>query len=124
MGVFNVGSGSGLVDRRSECEVLDRLLTDVRAHQSRVLVLRGEAGIGKTALMDYLATNSSGCHVVRTAGVESEMELAFAGRPPVVRIDAGPRGRTCRVRNATRSARRSVSSPGRPPIGSWSAWRC
>jgi DNA-binding CsgD family transcriptional regulator len=52
---------------------------DVRAHHSRVLVLRGEAGIGKTALMDYLATNSSGCHVVRVAGVESEMELAFAG---------------------------------------------
>jgi DNA-binding CsgD family transcriptional regulator len=77
--VSNVGSGSGLVDRHSEREVLDRLLTDVRAHQSRVLVLRGEAGIGKTALMDYLATNSAGCQVVRMAGVESEMELAFAG---------------------------------------------
>ena len=77
--MFDVSSGSGLVGRRSECEVLDRLLADVRAHRSHVLVLRGEAGIGKTALMDYLATNSSGCHVVRAAGVESEMELAFAG---------------------------------------------
>ncbi|MGH9133402.1 MAG: ATP-binding protein, partial [Ilumatobacteraceae bacterium] len=77
--VSNVGSVSGLVDRHSEREVLDRLLTDARGHQSRVLVLRGEAGIGKTALMDYLATNSSGCQVVRVAGVESEMELAFAG---------------------------------------------
>ncbi len=75
----NVGPGSGLVGRRNECEVLDRLLADVRAHRSQVLVLRGEAGIGKTALMDYLATNSSDCHVVRAAGVESEMELAFAG---------------------------------------------
>jgi hypothetical protein len=60
---------------------LDRLLADVRAHQSRVLVLRGEAGIGKTALMEYLAgsSSSSGCRVVRVAGVESEMEVAFAG---------------------------------------------
>ena len=59
--------------------MLDRLLTDVRARQSRVLVLRGEAGVGKTALMDYVARAGSGCRVVRAAGVESEMELAFAG---------------------------------------------
>ena len=78
-GVFNSDPGAGLVGRRSECEVLDRLLADVRAHQSRVLVLRGEAGVGKTALMDYLARTGSGCRVVRAAGVESEMELAFAG---------------------------------------------
>jgi DNA-binding CsgD family transcriptional regulator/tetratricopeptide (TPR) repeat protein len=77
--VFNSDPGAGLVGRRSECEVLDRLLADVRAHQSRVLVLRGEAGIGKTALMEYLATTSSGCRVVRAAGVESEVELGFAG---------------------------------------------
>ena len=77
--MVNSDPGSGLVGRRSECEVLDRLLADVRAHQSRVLVLRGEAGVGKTALMDYLARTSSGCRVVHAAGVESEMELAFAG---------------------------------------------
>jgi DNA-binding CsgD family transcriptional regulator len=70
---------SGLLGRRSECEMLDRVLADVRAHQSRVLVIRGEAGVGKTALMDYLANTGSGCRVVRVAGVESEMELAFAG---------------------------------------------
>jgi DNA-binding CsgD family transcriptional regulator len=70
---------SGLLGRRSECEMLDRVLVDVRAHRSRVLVIRGEAGVGKTALMDYLANTSSGCRVVRVAGVESEMELAFAG---------------------------------------------
>jgi DNA-binding CsgD family transcriptional regulator len=70
---------SGLLGRRNECEMLDQLLADVRAHRSRVLVLRGEAGVGKTALMDYLANTGSGCRVVRVAGVESEMELAFAG---------------------------------------------
>jgi DNA-binding CsgD family transcriptional regulator len=72
-------SPSGLVGRRSECEVLDRLVAGVLAGQSRVLVLRGEAGVGKTALLDHLAAAASGCRVARVAGVESEMELAFAG---------------------------------------------
>src|SRR5690606_32526977 len=76
--VFDRGPRTGLVGRRSGCEVLDRLVTDVRAHQSRALVLRGEAGVGKTALMDHVVSRSSGCRVVRAAGVESEMELAFA----------------------------------------------
>ena len=65
--------------RRGEREVLDRLLASVRAGQSRVLVLRGEAGIGKTALLGYLLERASGCRIARAAGVESEMELAFAG---------------------------------------------
>ena len=65
--------------RRSECEALDRLLENVRGGQSRVLVLRGDAGIGKTALLDYLAASASGCRITRSAGVESEVELAFAG---------------------------------------------
>src|SRR5689334_3429693 len=47
--------------------------------RSRVLILRGESGIGKTALLDYLAASASGCRVARAMGVESEMELAFAG---------------------------------------------
>jgi DNA-binding CsgD family transcriptional regulator len=71
--------GQGLRGRRSECEALDRLLADVRAGQSRVLVLRGEAGIGKTALVHYLVERAAGCRLARAAGVESEMELAFAG---------------------------------------------
>jgi DNA-binding CsgD family transcriptional regulator len=70
---------SGLLDRGSEREVLDRLVTGVRAGQSRVLVLRGEAGIGKTALLEHLSAVAEGCRIARIAGVESEMELAFAG---------------------------------------------
>src|SRR6516165_7830282 len=70
---------SGLLDRGSERDVLERLVTGVRAGQSRVLVLRGEAGIGKTALLEHLSAVTEGCRVARIAGAESEMELAFAG---------------------------------------------
>lgn len=65
--------------RRSECEALDGLVESVRADQSRVLIVRGEAGVGKTALLDYLAARASKYRVARAAGIESEMELAFAG---------------------------------------------
>jgi DNA-binding CsgD family transcriptional regulator/tetratricopeptide (TPR) repeat protein len=65
--------------RRSECEALDRLLSKVRAGHSRTLVLRGEAGAGKTALLGYLLERARGCQVVRAAGVASETKLAFAG---------------------------------------------
>ena len=65
--------------RRYECDLLDRLLDAVRAGESRVLVVRGEPGVGKTALLEYLVEHASGCRVARAAGVESEMELAYAG---------------------------------------------
>ena len=68
-----------MLDRDSERDVLERLVTGVRAGQSRVLVLRGEAGIGKTALLEHLSAAATGCRIARAAGVESEMELAFAG---------------------------------------------
>jgi predicted ATPase len=73
------GRASGLTDRRGERGVLDQLIDAVRTGGSRVLVVRGEPGVGKSALLDYLAGRASGCRVVRAAGVESEMELAFAG---------------------------------------------
>jgi DNA-binding CsgD family transcriptional regulator len=64
--------------RARERQTLDGLLDRVRGGESAVLVIRGEAGIGKTALMRYCARQASGCRVVQTAGVESEMELPLA----------------------------------------------
>lgn len=64
--------------RSAECAALERLVSDARTGQSRVLVLRGEAGIGKTALLDFVSERASGFRVARVAGVESEMELPFA----------------------------------------------
>jgi AAA ATPase domain len=73
------GHAGELRGRRRECDVLDRLLDAVRVGESRALVVRGEPGVGKTALLDYLVEHASGCRVARAVGVESEMELAFAG---------------------------------------------
>src|SRR4051812_46513056 len=70
---------SGLLDRVAERDILERLVAGVRAGQSRVLVLRGEAGVGKTALLRHLSAAGDGCRIARAVGVESEMELAFAG---------------------------------------------
>jgi len=69
----------GLLGRRNECQTLDRLLEAVRGGKSRALVVRGEAGVGKTALLQYAIDSASELRVVRAVGVESEMELAFAG---------------------------------------------
>jgi DNA-binding CsgD family transcriptional regulator len=69
----------GFTDRASERGVLDRFVVGVRAGEGRALVVRGEPGVGKTILLDYLAGRASGCRVARAAGVQSEMELAFAG---------------------------------------------
>jgi DNA-binding CsgD family transcriptional regulator/tetratricopeptide (TPR) repeat protein len=68
-----------LAGRRAECGVLDQLVGAVRAGESRALVVHGEPGIGKTALLEYLAAQALDCRVIRVAGVQSEMELAFAG---------------------------------------------
>ena len=81
--------------RRNERDVLDRQLQRVRAGESSVLVVRGEAGVGKTALLEYVADRASGCRILRVAGVESEMELAFAGlhqlcAPMLDRLDGLP----------------------------------
>jgi DNA-binding CsgD family transcriptional regulator len=68
-----------LLGRRREREVLDRLVADVLAGRSQVLVLRGGAGVGKSALLDHLSHQLSGWRVASTVGVQSEMELAYSG---------------------------------------------
>jgi hypothetical protein len=73
------GRAAELRGRRSECDVLDRLVQAVRGGESRALVVRGEPGVGKTALLEYVVERASGWRVARAVGVQSEMELAFAG---------------------------------------------
>jgi hypothetical protein len=70
-----------IMDRLRERDALDRLIDLVRAGESRTLVVRGDPGAGKSVLLGHLAerASSSGCRVARVVGVQSEMELAFAG---------------------------------------------
>jgi DNA-binding CsgD family transcriptional regulator len=68
----------GLTNRHAECDVLCRLVAAVRAGESCALVVHGEPGVGKTALLEYLAGQASGCRVAHAGGVQSERELAFA----------------------------------------------
>ena len=67
-----------LLDRLPERAALSQLLDAARAGRSGVLVMRGEPGVGKTALLDWAIESAAGLWVARVAGVESEMELAFA----------------------------------------------
>jgi DNA-binding CsgD family transcriptional regulator len=81
--------------RAGERAVLDRLLETVRGGHSAVLVIRGEAGIGKTALVRYAGRQAAGFRVAQIAGVEAEMELPFAGlhrlcAPMFTRLEALP----------------------------------
>src|ERR1700733_7526372 len=73
----------GLRGRTEERAVLERLLANARGGQSGVLVIRGEAGVGKTSLLRESIAEASDFRVARSVGVESEMEVAFAGLHPV-----------------------------------------
>jgi DNA-binding CsgD family transcriptional regulator len=73
------GGGKRLRGRVSECETLRGLISTAHSGSSQVLVLRGEAGVGKTALLEFVAEQAERFQVARVAGVESDMELAFAG---------------------------------------------
>jgi DNA-binding CsgD family transcriptional regulator len=109
-----------LLGRRGECEILSGLVAATKAGRSEVLVLRGEAGIGKTALLDYLVAHASGCTVARAAGVESEMELAFAGLhqlcgPYLDRVDKLPEPQ--RVALSTTFGLQTGTAPDRFLVG-------
>ena len=85
----------GFRGRTSERRVLDRLLENVRGGQSAVLVIRGQAGVGKTALLRYCVRQAAGFRVAQSVGIESEMELPFAGlhqlcAPMLAHLDALP----------------------------------
>lgn len=73
-----------LVGRLHERRALDALLTGVRSGASRTLVLHGEAGVGKTALLDYMIRRAQGCTVIRVVGLESEADFAFASLHQIV----------------------------------------
>src|SRR5437016_12411946 len=72
------GPAEVLHGRRVEREAVERLLEEVRGGQSRVLVVTGEPGVGKTALLQSAINSAAGFRVMRAVGAESEMELAFA----------------------------------------------
>ena len=87
--------GFGFLGRTRERDRLDGMLADVRAGRSAALVIRGEAGVGKTALLRYAGRQASGLRVTEIAGVQAEMELAFAGihrlcTPMLARADVLP----------------------------------
>jgi DNA-binding CsgD family transcriptional regulator len=73
------GRVPGLTNRDAERARLKQFVAGVRAGEGRALVVRGEAGVGKTVLLDYMAGQADGCRTVRAVGVQSEMELAYAG---------------------------------------------
>src|SRR5262249_35079914 len=72
------GNAPLVADRQAESGTLDRLIEKIRGGASQALVVHGMAGIGKTALLEYLAGHARDCQVIRASGVQTEMELAFA----------------------------------------------
>ncbi len=87
--------GAELIGRERECAEIDRLLAHGAGGESGVLVIRGEAGIGKSTLLDYAAEHAGGFTILRAAGFEAEADLAFAGiygllRPVLGLLDEVP----------------------------------
>jgi hypothetical protein len=72
------GLAPELQDRKRERRTLDALVADLHSGRGCALIVHGEAGVGKSALLEYVAGAAAGMQVVRVAGVQSEMELAFA----------------------------------------------
>jgi hypothetical protein len=88
--------------RSEECRVLDLLLDGARAGESSVLVIGGEAGVGKTALLDYIAEPASDCRLLRVGGVESEMGLPFAALLQLLGAPILEQATRCLLRSGTR----------------------
>ena len=123
--LVTVGPGEVLHGRRSEREVLGGVLEAVRVGQSGVLVVSGEAGVGKTALVESAVGSASGFRVLRAVGVESEMELAFAAlqvlcAPMLDRLGALPAPQ----RDALGVASAHPLRPADPASAGWPRWAC
>ena len=112
-----------LYGRRAECDALERLLADARRSRSGVLVVRGEAGAGKSALLDHAAGLAGGMVVLRAAGVQSEAELPFAALHQLLRPVLGLADRLPGPQAAALGAALGLRPP-RPPTGSWCRWGC
>jgi hypothetical protein len=93
--------------RRGECDALEGLLADARRSRSGALVVRGEAGVGKSALLGHAAARADGMAVLRASGVESEAELPFAALHQLLRPVLG-------WWTASRRRRRPPSASGFP----------
>jgi DNA-binding CsgD family transcriptional regulator len=104
----------GLLGRRSECAALDEMIATLRTGESRVLVVRGGPGVGKSALLGYAEGVATGIRVFRAVGVESEMELAFAA---LHQLCAPLLGRLTRLPGPQRAALETVFGlrAGDPP---------
>ena len=94
-----------LVGRLAECTRIEALLADARAGQGGAFLLRGEAGVGKTALVSHAVERADGMTVVHTSGVESESDLAFVGlievcRPLLDHLDDLPPPQSAALRSA------------------------
>ena len=113
----------GLLGRMDERQRLDELLRSARAGRGGAVVLRGEAGIGKSALLDDLAIRALDCRICRAVGVESEMELAYAG---LQQLCVPMMDLLIDLPSPRRDALEKVFglSTGRRPIDSSSGWRC
>ena len=112
-----------LVGREVERRRVDALLQSAREDRGAVLVLRGEPGIGKTALLDYAAGQAADMNVLRCIGIEAEHELPFAGmhqlvRPCLALIDRLPAPRRPRCGGPSGSARIPLVT------ASWCHWDC
>ena len=118
-----------LYGRRAQCDALERLLADARRSRSGALVVRGEAGAGKSALLGHAAGRAEGMLVLRATGVESEAELPFAALHQLLRPVLGLAGRLPEPQAAalgrglglTPAEDRRRTGNG---TGSWSRWRC
>ena len=105
--------------RDAECAALDVLLDAARSGDSRTVVLRGEAGVGKSALLDYAIGSAADFRVLRSVGVESEMELAFASLHQLCAPILGRRDSLPAPQKVALEVAFGLERPGSGPIPRW-----